>query len=161
MAQKYSTRCHISDAEGNVCGQEIVLTAGIKVPEIGQEPEVKTKAFVQAIVGHLMKKHPGHAAFAMATMEQFLAYSVVGMTQSEDPGCMLFMARFAEYACKISALPVSDNMIVGLVTRMELTTEDPQRAKIIQAMQYIRDFQVRRLAPPVVDSSQIRLGPTA
>lgn len=145
--QKYTTYCNIPDAEGKPCGQSIVVTSGILAPGVGESPQDKTKQFVQTIVGHLMKKHPGHAQHAMNTMEQFLAFTSVGFTQSDDPGAMSFMAHFAEYLCRISTLPVSDDMIVELVTRMGLTMEDPQRQKIIEAITYVRNFQIRKLTP--------------
>jgi hypothetical protein len=154
---KYTTHCNVPiedpDSPGGrrPCGMEIVYTPGIKPPELGEVPEAKTKAFVQAIVGHLMKKHQPLAAVSMNMMEQFLAYSVVGLTQSDDPGVVQFMAAFADYLCKLSTLPVTNEMIVELVTRMGLTMEDPQRQKIIEAMQYVRNFQVRKIgqAPTV------------
>lgn len=123
--QKFTTYCNIPDAEGKPCGAAIVVTNGILAPEVGASPQDKTKQFVQTIVGHLMKKHPGHALHAMNTMEQFLAFTSVGFTHTDDPGALSFMAHFAEYLCKISTLPVSDDMIVELVTRMGLTMEDP------------------------------------
>lgn len=145
MAQKYTTRCNIPDAEGHPCGQEIVITPGLDVPEIGAVPAPKTKAFVQAIVGHMMKKHPPLAALAMNSMEQFLAFFVMGFTQCEDPGALTFMALFAEHLCKISTIPVTDQMIVELVTRMGLTMEDPQRQGMIGALTYVRNFQLRKI----------------
>jgi hypothetical protein len=153
MAQKYTTRCNIPDAEGHPCGQEIVITPGLDVPEIGAVPAPKTKVFVQAIVSHMMKKHPPLAALAMNSMEQFLAYFTIGFTQSQDPGVLTFMALFAEHLAKLSTIPVTDQMIVELVTRMGLAMEDPQRQKIIEAMGYVRDFQLRRVTQSMMTSA--------
>jgi hypothetical protein len=145
--QKFTTYCNIPDAEGHPCGAAIAVTTGILAPEIGASPQDKTKSFVQAIVGHMQKKHPGHCQHALNTMEQFLAFTSVGFTQTEDPGALSFMAHFAEYLCKISTLPVSDDMIVELVTRMGITMEDPQRQKLIEAITYVRNFQLRKITP--------------
>jgi hypothetical protein len=149
---KYITRCNVpiedpgSPGGKRPCGAEIVITAGIKPPELGEAPETKTKAFVQAIVGHLMKKHPPLAAAAMNMMEQFLAFQVVGFTMSADPGCVQFMASFADALCRMSTLPVSDRAIEEVVAMMGFTMDDPQRSKVIQAMQYVRNFQLRKIA---------------
>lgn len=148
---KYSTRCNIADAEGHICGQEIVITAGIKAPEPGEPSDPKTKGFVQAIVAHLMKKHPAMAAANMNLMEQFLAYSVIGLTSAEDPNVLGFMARFAEFLCRMSAMPVSDDMILQLVAHMGMTMDDPQREKVIGAMTYLRNFQIRKIGAPEVE----------
>lgn len=152
---KYVTRCNIPidcpvTEGGNgkkPCGAEIVISPGIVPPKLGEPPEPKTKKFVEAIIGHFQKRHPQHCQHALNQMEQFLAFQSVGFTQSEDPGVIEFMAGFGSYLCGISTLPVSDQMIVELVTRMGLTMEDPQRAKIIEAMTYVRNFQLRKLSP--------------
>lgn len=145
--QKYTTYCNIPTAEGQACGAAIAVTAGMLVPEVGAKPQDKTKQFIQAIMGHLMKRHSGAAGLALNTMEQFLAFTALGFTRSEDPGVSIFMAHFAEYLCRIATLPVSDDAIVELVARMGLTMEDPQRAKIIEAITYVRNFQLRKLTP--------------
>jgi hypothetical protein len=150
---RYSTRCNIpvddpeNPGQKRPCGKEIVITPGLQIPQAGESPAVKAKAFVQAIVGHFMKHHEPVAALSMNLMEQFLAYFVIGMTQCEDPGVLSFMAQFAEHLCKISTLPVSDQMIVELVAHMGLTMEDPMRSKIIEAITYVRNFQLRKITP--------------
>jgi hypothetical protein len=149
MPNKYTTRCNIPilDEDGKptrICGMEIVVTPGIKVPELGREPDPKTKAFVQAIVGHMMKKHPAVAAASMNMMEQFLSYSVVGLTQCEDPGAVQFMASFAAYLCQLSTLPVTDEMIEELIKRMP--TEEPSWDDIRKALTYVRNFQLRKIS---------------
>jgi hypothetical protein len=154
---KYTTRCNIPilDEDGKpirLCGMEIVVTPGIKVPELGGEPDPKTKAFVQAIVGHMMKKHPAVAAASMNMMEQFLSYSVVGLTQCEDPGAVQFMASFAAYLCQLSTLPVTDEMIEELVKRILSRPEvmepmsDTSIAELRKALTYIRNFQIRKIS---------------
>jgi hypothetical protein len=158
--QKYTTYCNIPDAEGHPCGMAIVVTPGILVPEIGNPPQEKTKQYVQAIVGHLMRKHAAHGQHALNTMEQFLAYTVVGFSQTEDPGALAFMAHFAEYLCRISTIPVTDQMIEELVARMGMTMEDPMRPKIIEAITYVRNFQLRKL-PTNSPSESPELSPVA
>lgn len=146
---KYTTRCNIPILDENgkptrVCGQEIVVSGGIKVPELGAVPDPKTKAFVQAIVGHLMKKHPPIAAASMNMMEQFLAYSVVGLTQSEDPGAVQFMASFAAHLCQLSTMPVTDEMIEGLIMQFP---NHPTPETLRHALTYVRNFQLRKIPP--------------
>jgi hypothetical protein len=150
---RYSTRCNvpIDDPENpgqkRPCGYEIVITPGLPTPQPGEGPAPKTKVFVQAIVAHLLKKHEVLGAVSMNLMEQFLAYFTVGLTQCEDPGVTSFMAIFAEHLCRISTLPVTDQMIEELVARMGLTMEDPMRPKIIGAITYVRNFQLRKMTP--------------
>lgn len=153
--QKYITRCNIHDVEGHPCGQHIATTSGINVPTVGESPAEKTKLYVQAVVQHLMTKHQPHCGLALNTMEQFLAYSVLGFTLSEDPGVSIFMAGFAEYLCRIATMPVSDEMIVELVTHMGCTMEDPQRAQMIQALTYLRNFQIRKLTAAIPSNSPV------
>lgn len=155
--QEFKTYCNIPDSAGVPCGEFIAKTSGLPAPEVGQEPATITKKFVQAIIAHLMHKHPSHAAFAMNTMEQYLAFAAVGLTRSEDPGVTIFMAQFADYLCKLALLPVTDEMIVDLVARMGLTMEDPQREKIIKAMTYVRNFQAHKIGPPPQYSDAMRV----
>jgi hypothetical protein len=158
--QKYTTYCNIPNESGHPCGMAVAVTNGIVTPELGATPQDKTKAYVQAIVGHLMKKHPAHAQHALNTMEQFLAFTAVGFSQTEDPGAISFMAHFAEYLCRISTIPVTDQMIEELVARMGMTMEDPMRPKIIEAITYVRNFQLRKI--PTQSPAQSReLSPVA
>ena len=154
---KYTTRCNIPILDENgkpsrVCGMEIVVSGGIKVPELGAVPDPKTKAFVQAIVGHLMKKHPPVAAASMNMMEQFLAYSVVGLTQSDDPGAVQFMASFAGYLCQLSTMPVTDEMLQDLVKRIvsrpgvTLAMDSAALVEFHKALTYVRNFQLRKIS---------------
>ena len=147
---RYVTYCNIPDENTkDPCGAQIVVTSGIEVPEIGLPPASNTKKYVEAIVGHMMKKHAGACQFALNSMEQFLAFVSLGFVRSEDPACAMFQHQFAQHLAQMSALPITDNAIYELVTQMGFTMEDPQREKVIGALRYVRDFQLRKMIPQV------------
>jgi len=141
---KYVTHCRLPNGEGNLCGAEIVVTSGIASLEVGMAPDAKTKAFITAIVGHLMKKHQNIAAAAMNTMEQYLGFSVLGFTDCNDPGAIAFMQKFADHLTRQVAMPMTDEMLVELMVRAGMTAEEQQ--KITPLLQYVRNFQIRKLS---------------
>jgi hypothetical protein len=143
MATKHTTRCNILNGEGVPCGAEIAITSGMPPLEVGMPPDAKTKAFIVAIVSHLQKKHPGIAVAAMNTMEQYLGFSVLGLTGCDDPGAVTFMSKFADHLCRQATMPVSDAMLVELMARAQLTAEE--QSKIGPLLQYVRNFQLRKI----------------
>ena len=147
--QKYRTYCNIP-VDGHPCGQEIVIAPAMNVPTLGMESDDKAKALVRAVVAHLVKKHPPLGAATMALWEQYLGYIALGFTQSEDANIAEYMAKYAAHLCQIATVPVTDNMIVEMVTRMGYTMEGPQREKIIAGIKYVRDFSTRKITPQSV-----------
>lgn len=144
---KHQTICKISLEDGARCGHVIVTAPEMKVPEIGLPTDEKVKAFVQAIAGHMMKKHPQLAAIMMNTWEQFLGHQALCFTDSEDPNVPLFMAQYSAYLASISIVTVSDEALETLVGRMDFTLDDPRRAQVIQAMKYLRSIMSRQVVP--------------
>ena len=160
MAERYITRCNIPDENGHTCDKEIAITAGIVAPKIGEAPEGKAKKYVQAIVAHLMKDHPGHCQLAMNSMEHFLAFNVSGFCRTDDPGVVEFMQHFAEHLRTMAVLPVTDKMILELVTRMGYTMEDPRRKQVLTALMYVRNFQLGKVsADATAEDLQLTAGP--
>lgn len=147
MPGKYQTVCKIPLEDGARCGHVIVTAPEMKVPEIGSPTDEKVKTFVQAIVAHMMKKHPQFAGTLMNVWEQFLGFSALGFTDSEDPNVPLFMAQYSAYLASISIVTVSDEALETLVGRMDFTMDDPRRAQVVQGMKYLRDFMSRKVVP--------------
>ena len=144
---KYRTVCKILLEDGARCGHVIVTAPEMKVPEIGSPTDEKVKVFVQAIAGHMMKKHPQLAAMMMNTWEQFLGHQALCFTDSEDPNVPLFMVQYSAYLASVSIVTVSDEALETLVGQMDFTLEDPRRAQVIQGMKYLRDFMSRKVVP--------------
>ena len=150
---KYVTHCRLPNADNQPCGAEIVVTSGIAPLEVGAPPDAKMKAFVTAIVGHLMKKHPSIAGAAMNTMEQYLGFSVLGFTDCSDPGAIAFMNKMADHLTRQVAMPMTDQMLVDLMARAQFTAEEQKKFRPL--LQYVRDFQLRKMttAPASIPES--------
>jgi hypothetical protein len=92
-----------------------------------------------------MRKHPSVAAGVMGTWQQFLGWNTIALTRSEDPAHIRFVAKFAADLCKMACIPVPEAAIVETVAQLGFTSEDPMRAKVVDAMKRLRDIVSRQI----------------
>ena len=138
--QRYRVLCRLPGPNGKPCGKEICTAPQMTVPEMGEIPDKNAQALVQAIMGHMQKKHEMHLAGMMGAWQQFLGFNSLGYIMSEDPKVMEFMAVFGSQLRRMVCPPVSDSDIEAIVAGIGFTMEDPLRAKTLQALKNFRDL---------------------
>ncbi len=147
MPAEYQTICKLPLEDGARCGHVIASNkkGAIELPALGSAPSDRAKNLVQAIIGHMMKKHPAQLAATMMNLaEQFIGYQALTFTECQEPGVPAFLNQFAAHLASISIVPVSDESLETIIGRMNFTQEDPRRAEVLAGMKYLRDFMSRR-----------------
>lgn len=137
---KYTTKCKIPiDAKGTPCGFPII-DHPLNVAIVGQ-PDARIQNFIGALMKHVQKKHPEVFQLAQATGQHFFGYLVMSAFDSPDPALQQSRQLFENAMRRmITPRPVADADIEEAAARIGLTMDDPTRAKVIYAMQHLRDY---------------------
>lgn len=149
----YPTKCRMPKEDGTPCGFT-VTDAPLNVAIVGQ-PDARVQRFIETLMKHVSKKHEYAFKLAMDHGQFLFAYLIIGVFESPDPAIAEMKKKFeAQLLRNIVPHAVTDDEIEGALGAIGLTMDNPDREKIKNAMQHLRDYYEGKIPQQSLDSAR-------